>query len=161
MFFFARPPSCFPFTGLLTFRVTRASQPPQRPKISRQFPAHVISTAHHPTRPDSLRFLTRHKSSGFILLRTLGRRQISQLLCNQANPNSSYKIPGVGYHSDTAAVFANSLACHTYKITPRKSFPCHTYKKGGWPTILNDVRPHSSATSRYNPQLNSLTGASG
>ena len=36
------------------------------------------------------------KSCRFILLRTLCRCEKPQLLCNQANPNSLCKIPGVG-----------------------------------------------------------------
>ena len=99
MFFFARPPSCAGFTRLLTFRVTRKSQPPQRPKISPRLAADIIRSD-HPTRPDTsfqfLRPFTWHNPSGITLLRTLRRYEKRQLLCNQANPNSLCKIPGVG-----------------------------------------------------------------
>jgi hypothetical protein len=37
-----------------------------------------------------------HKSRRFILLQTLWPRQKTQPLCNQANPHSLNKIPGVG-----------------------------------------------------------------
>src|SRR5713101_2346939 len=89
MFFFARPPSCAGFTRLLTFRVTRKSQPPQRPKISPRLAADIIRSD-HPTRPDTsfqfLRPFTWHNPSGITLLRTLRRYEKRQLLCNQANP---------------------------------------------------------------------------
>jgi hypothetical protein len=40
----------------------------------------------------------------FSLLQTLCRRDKSQLLCNQVNPNSFHRIPGVGYLCDDLRV---------------------------------------------------------
>src|SRR6266852_359667 len=149
MFFFARPPSCAGFTRLLTFRVTRKSQPPQRPKISHRLAADIIRSD-HPTRPDTsfqfLRPFTWHNPSGITLLRTLRRYEKRQLLCNQANPNSFCKRPGWGGTSVTVPrALANPFACHTCRIDARKSFPCHTYEGGWGPIMVNCGRPATYA----------------
>jgi hypothetical protein len=99
---------------------------------------------------------SRHSSPNyrhFILLWTLCRRKKTQLLCNQANPNSFPKTPGVGYierisrrdgSQVTSLLVTNSLPCHTSANCTLTSFPathtnslssksfrCHTSEKMG------------------------------
>ncbi len=81
---------------------------------------------------------SRHSSAKprrLILLQTLCRSSKSQLLCNQANPNSSDKTPGVGVPlrallSCTDAQkrpFVSPLFATLTHSLSRKSFPCHSY----------------------------------
>jgi len=77
----------------------------------------------------------RTKPCALILLRTLSRREKSELLCNQANPNSFAKIPGWGgvynlfslvhalstaYHS--LPTFSRHLFSRTYELPPPHRF---------------------------------------
>jgi len=71
MFFFARPPSCARFTRLLTFRVTCASQPPQRPKILPRFSAYLLRSLLQIPAFVFCRPVTWHKSRRISLLQTL------------------------------------------------------------------------------------------
>jgi len=119
------------------WRLTRSSQPVQTPFNSRR---QSCSTS----------LFVSHCCKLFLALSLEGSSQKCQPLCNQANPNSSYKTPGVGYLCDALALPAsrlyllglgwgekyatNPFACHTCKIDPRKFFRGHTYEKhgGGW-----------------------------
>ena len=179
MFFFARPPSCFPFTRLLAFRVTRTSRQPRRLKISPRLPAHVVRSA-HPTRTDASFQYSRPRLRGTspMLSHSCELYVVAkkpQLLCKQANPNSFHKTPGVGASAtlqrslalgvvfcDPEICLPNFFACHTYKIAPRKSFPCHTYKKvgGGQLSLTTYDCTHQLARAIIRSST-SLTGASG
>ena len=75
-------------------------------------------------------------SRPLILLQTLCRREKSQLLCNQANPNSLDKTPwgGIPYQEIVYCTKAQKrpsvsplLATLTHSAS-RKSFPCHSYE---------------------------------
>src|ERR1700676_3467946 len=79
---------------------------------------------------------TAHKSRRFILLRTLCRSQKNQLLCNQSNPNSFVKTPGVwGTHSATprtlgviiARRFSNPLFSYSYELLFPQTLSFHNH----------------------------------
>ncbi len=64
-------------------------------------------------------------SRPFNLLRTLCRRQKDQLLCNQANPDSFAKTPGVGVpqHIHATLRFRRRMR-HVAPLSPVPSFDC-------------------------------------
>jgi len=126
--------------------------------------------------PASFKFCSNFspKPRRFTLLQTLCRHEKSQLLCNQANPHSLRKTPGVGYRlrpclrSSPTSVFSvpsvvNPVltpfpathaknapvtpfpATHT-KSPSCKSFPCHTSEKQGVSPPLISFQQQSSAS---------------
>jgi hypothetical protein len=84
---------------------------PARPLLSQPFrvyPRHTLFAFRR------LREVTHRNFRRVTLLRTLGRREKTQLLCNQANPHSSCKTSGVGYPS----TFEFQLSTVNLRLSP-------------------------------------------
>jgi hypothetical protein len=87
---------------------------PFRPSFPRQ--PQCVSAVRSP--------ITDHNSRRLILLRTLCRREKNQLLCNQANPNSLHKTPGVGHPGRNCGSSRQRFLCpapHESQVTDHKS----------------------------------------
>jgi hypothetical protein len=138
-----------------------------QPSSSTRFPRPFLNSA-SPQRPAAAKIqsgrlgvIPDHRRSCpfvFILLQTLGPRQKSQPLCNQANPASFQKTPGVWgplpspdlhesqvtSHKSRPPSCAKAQKCLSASPLPatlahslsRNSFPCHSYantRDGGAP----------------------------
>src|SRR4029077_1004958 len=129
MSLFARSPGCLGFTCLLTFRVTRASQPQRRSKSSNRSSqlylwsfCRLISVLKIPD------FKARKPFAPY-QLRTLCTSQKTQLLSYQANPNSFAKYPGWGALASEALHRLLLSGPRLGPITP--AFATHTKTGGG------------------------------
>ncbi len=116
--------------------VAQPSSSTRSPRLHRPALPHTvpIPSLSSPQPPVVARPSAPLNSRPLILLRTLCRREKSQLLCNHSNPNSFAKIPGVGAPlrelarcteaqkclsvSPLLATLTHSVAC--------ESFPCHS-----------------------------------
>ena len=106
---------------------------------------------------------SRPKSHRLILLRTLGRRQESQLLWNQENPRSLRKIPGVGVplrdRRCTEAQKCPSVsplpATLTHSVS-RKSFPCHSYANTRDRGVKPPPKSFSPLATHHSPPASTL-----
>jgi hypothetical protein len=104
----------------------------------------------------NLAYRSRHStlnSRPFNLLQPLVSPQKSQLLCNQANPASFCKIPGVGVHNTSVPSFASVVICatwHLYPLCPHSI--AHTSRHHGGVGSASSSR-HSPRVTRRFPRV--------